>query len=540
MGNGLSEYDAELVATMTSLESAVYDTDVAFRIALLGDWSGRTNQGLLASSLEIEDLRPILVDRDNLDQVMARVGPKLQLQLDDSGNALTLNFKELADFHPDRLFAQLEIFESLQKTRAQLSNQKTFAEAAAIVRGWSDSSETDNSQERIAPIAVTEEPPPPGNNSGISQGGLLDQILAGVSSDSEAPADSSPSKPATQPISPEISALAREAVKPYVSPDNEAERELLTEAVDTSIAAIMNGILHHPDFQALESAWRALDFLVNRLETGTTLKLYLLDISFEELRADLRSDKDYRNSALYKLAVEQTVGTAGGHPWALLAGNYTFDFSNADPGIIESISRLTQEARAPFVAGATSRLLGCASLSETPDPDDWQTPLDSQVEAWWESVRSIPSAAYVGFGLPRFLLRLPYGKKTEPTEEFDFEEMPDSEHLAIDRRDRHESYLWANPAFAMALLLARGFSKNGWDFRPSDDLEIEGLPMHVYEHDGDTEIKPCAEVLLTLRAAEQIIDRGLMPLISMKGSDTIRLGMFQSIAGSRLGGPWNR
>jgi type VI secretion system protein ImpC len=341
-------------------------------------------------------------------------------------------------------------------------------------------------------------------------------------------------------LSPEISALVREAVKPYVSPDNEAERELLTAAVDARIAAIMNGILHHPDFQALESAWRGLDFLVNHLETGTELKLYLLDISFEELKADLRSDKDYRNSAFYKLAVEQTVGTAGAQPWAVLAGNYVFDFSTGDPGVIERISRIAEEARAPFVSGATSHLLGCPSLSETPDPDDWQTPLDAQIEAWWESVRSIPSAAYVGFGLPRFILRLPYGKKTEPTEEFDFEEMPDSEHLAIDREDRHESYLWANPAFAIAFLLARGFSREGWEFRPSDDLEIEGLPMHVYEHDGDTEIKPCAEILLTLRAAEQIIDRGLMPLISMKGSDTVRLGMFQSIAGSQLAGPWNR
>jgi predicted component of type VI protein secretion system len=103
---------------------------------------------------------------------------------------------------------------------------------------------------------------------------------------------------------------------------------------------------------------------------------------------------------------------------------------------------------------------------------------------------------------------------------------------------RHESYLWANPAFAVIYLLARGFSDAGWGLRPSDVQEIEGLPLHVYQREYESEIKPCAEVLLTLRAAEKIINRGLMPLLSLKDSDTIRLGMFQSIAGTQLRGPW--
>jgi type VI secretion system protein ImpC len=301
----------------------------------------------------------------------------------------------------------------------------------------------------------------------------------------------------------------------------------------------MKSILHHPQFQALESAWRALDFLVNRLETGTELKLYLLDISFDEFRADLRSDEDLRNAGLYKLLVEDTVGTPGAQPWALLAANYVFDFSGGDPGLVERLSLLAEQARAPFVAGATSHLLGCESLFETPDPDDWRDSLSPQIEEWWKSVCALPSAAYVGFGLPRFLIRLPYGKKTEPTEEFEFEEIVDHGNDAFARRSKHESYLWANPAFAIAFLLGKGFSESGWDFRPSDNMEIESLPMHIFQRDGEAEIKPCAEVLLTLRAAEKIIDRGLMPLLSMKDSDTVRLGMFQAITGSRLAGPWN-
>jgi type VI secretion system protein ImpC len=329
-------------------------------------------------------------------------------------------------------------------------------------------------------------------------------------------------------------------VKPYLTPDIEADQDQLLAAVDARIAADMNAILHHPDFQALEAAWRALDFLCMRLDTGPELKLYLLDISFDEFKTDLRSAKDLRSTGIYELLVEQTVGTAGGVPWAVIAGNYTFDFAGGDPGLIERVSLIAKAAGAPFIAGATSHLLGCESLVETPDPDDWQASLDSQIEEWWRSLTRIPSAAYVGLALPRYLLRLPYGKETEPTEEFEFEELPDTGELSAGDHARHESYLWANPAFAAAYLLAKGFGESGWDLRPSDAVEIEGLPLHIYKADGDTEIKPCAEVLLTLRAAEKIINRGLIPLLSMKDSDTVRLGMFQSIAGTALRGPWTQ
>lgn len=327
-------------------------------------------------------------------------------------------------------------------------------------------------------------------------------------------------------------------MKPYLTADNEAEREQLTAAIDARITGQMNSILHHPDFQALESAWRALDFLVMRLETGPELKLYLLDISFEEFRSDLRSNEDFRTSALYKLLVEQTVGTAGGIPWAFVCGNYTFDFASGDPGLIERISLIAREAGAPFVGAATPHLLGCNSLFETPDPNDWRAQLDPQIEQWWKGLTAIPSAAYVGFALPRFLLRLPYGKATEPTDELDFEEIPESQETVS--AIGHEAYLWANPAFAVAFLIAKGFNEGGWNFRPSDFLEVEGLPLHVFKRDRETETKPCAEVLLTVRAAERIIDRGLMPLLSMKDLDSIRLGMCQSIARTQLAGPWSR
>ena len=148
-------------------------------------------------------------------------------------------------------------------------------------------------------------------------------------------------------------------------------------------------------------------------------------------------------------------------------------------------------------------------------------------------MRTSKEAQHVGLALPRFLLRYPYGRDTEPTEKFDFEEF-------VSADNNHEEYLWANPAFAVCYLLGASFSQSGWDFQPGELQEISGLPLHIYEHEGESTIKPCAEVLMTVDTAQRIIEGGVMPLISMKGTDAVRLGLFQSIASParRLAGSW--
>jgi type VI secretion system protein ImpC len=128
----------------------------------------------------------------------------------------------------------------------------------------------------------------------------------------------------------------------------------------------------------------------------------------------------------------------------------------------------------------------------------------------------------VGLAIPRFLLRLPYGKETDPIESFPFEEMPGE--------PAHEDYLWGNPAFVCALLLAQSFSESGWDLHPGQRAELDRLPVHIYQHEGVSEVKPCAEALMTVDTADQIMERGLMPLASIKGKDELRLIRFQSIA----------
>lgn len=507
----LEEFEGEFVATMEEAVAARPLPETPFCIALLGDWSGRTNRGLSASTAELAGWRPLLIDRDNLDQLIAKLAPKLHLPVGANGEmSVTISFRDLDDFNPDRIFDRLDLFDKLGQLRARLQRPGSFAEAAAEVRAWANIEVGSTQPEPELPPAEVD----PGD------GGLLDQILD-QSSKSTAP-------PPAPKVSSEISALAREAVAPYLVPRPDAQEAELVAAVDQAIGRQIAAILHHPDFQALEAAWRAANLLVSRLGTGADLKIYLLDISRSEFEADLMSVEDVSQTALYKLLVERSVGTPGGAPWALVAANYRFDLTTPDVALLSRMSKIARAGRTPFVAEAGARFIGCESIAASPDPEDWLLE-ESEARSAWKALKQQSTTRYVGLSLPRFLLRLPYGKDTEAVESFDFEEQPSNEF------PQHNWYLWGNPAFLVAYLLGEAFTRSGWDFLPGEVQEIEGLPLHIYKIDGETETKPCAETLMTLRAAEKIIAEGLMPVISMKDTDVVRLGMLQSIAGTLFG-----
>ncbi|MEJ7615872.1 MAG: type VI secretion system contractile sheath large subunit [Pyrinomonadaceae bacterium] len=312
----------------------------------------------------------------------------------------------------------------------------------------------------------------------------------------------------------------------------DADHETLIDAVDAATGQLMRAILHHPDFQALEAAWRSLHFLVSRLELDTELQLRILDVSRKELVADLLKSDDLRASGIYQLLVEQTVETPGGTPWAVVIGDYAFGPSDEDVSLLERLGSVARRMGTSFIAGADARLLGCASLADAPDPKDWQSLDDSPGGELWAALRRLPEAAHLGLVLPRLLLRLPYGAETDEAELFSFEEMPAG--------SKHQDYLWGNAAFVCAYLLGTSFSRDNWALRPSAALDVEGLPLHVYREDGETRTKPCAEITASERIAEAITERGLMPLLSFRDQDKVRLARFHSLADppTRLAGPW--
>ena len=512
----LSEVNIDVAeGRATTAEAA--EPDTPFRIAILGDFSGRASRGVCEP---LADRRAVLVDRDNFDAVLAKCGCELKLSLAGSqDSSVTLRFAELDDFHPDRIFENVELFRRLRQARQKLADPKTFA-ATARELGIMPASAATPAESRPAAAA---HPPAPPDPSSLVSGSLLDQT---VEQTEAGPAEPRRSRPD------ELMSFARRAVEPYLVPGADPRQSEVVARVDDAISDAMRALLHYPGFQALEAAWRAVDLLARRLETGSQLKVYLIDVSKAELVRDLLATDDLSVSGAYKLLVDKTVGTPGAETWSVLVGNYSFEGAIEDMELLRRLALIGAAARAPWLAAASPKLLGCESLSATPEPRDWRPQAASEGFQAWRMVRRLPEARWVGLALPRFLLRLPYGKDTESTERFEFEEMPGV--------PAHEGYLWGNSAFACALLLARAFSDDGWDLHPGSQSEVGELPLHVYKVNSESEAKPCAEVLLTTEAVECVLEAGIMPLVSFKNRDVVRLARFQSVADppAALRGRW--
>jgi type VI secretion system protein ImpC len=510
------EVNLDVRAARTKTGDAA-DSGDPFRILILGDFSGRARRGESATGAKLAARKPALVDRDNFDDVLAKFGVELVLPLGDTGQ--TLRFADLDDFHPDRIFERVALFQRLREARQRLSDPTTFAAVAAelgITRGG------EASVRPSEPPARSEAPLP--DVSQMASRSLLEDAIGAT----EGRVRGDP--PVRRPD--DLAAFIQRAVAPHVvARANPRQAELLGVA-DQATSAQMRALLHLPDFKALEAAWRAVSFVVRRVETDASLKLYLLDISKAELAADQASADDLTPTGTYKLLVEQAVKTPGAEPWAVIAGNFTFERTPDDIRLLSRLAKIAAAAGAPFIADAKPEFLGCAFAQDLQEPGTWKDLSGSGETRAWEALRRLPEASYLGLALPRFLLRLPYGKETDAVQHFAFEEMIEP--------PAHDDYLWGSPALLCVCLLAQSFAEDRWAMTPDSSLEIDGLPLHVYEENGESVAQPCAETLMSENAAMRILEAGLMPVASLKHTDAVRLVRFQSIANPLRGlsGRW--
>lgn len=493
--------------------------DVPFRILIMGNFSGRDSPLDRTAQRPPAAWRPMRVDRDNLQTIPGKLHVAIHGSLlGESAPSITLTFAEIDDFHPDRLVHQIDPLRRLSDLRRRLTNPATFSAAADEVRAWTKPGQPTETRSFAA-----DSPPQQATLVDSPTSDLLDNIL-----------EQTPTSLRDLGSS-EWQLFLQSIIKQHLVPKEHPLTNELVAQVDDAMSQILRTVLHHPTFQELRAAWLGLSFLVDRLETDQPLQLYLLDLSKDELSADLLSGDDLYATRLYRLLVQETVRTPGAHPWAVVGGVYTFGRTSEEVQLLERIAHLAKEAGAPFLAAASPGMMGCSSFGATPDPDDWQNPVaDPEEQQQWERLRQMDQASYLGLCLPRFLLRLPFGRETEAISAFGFEEMagiPD-----------HEHYCWGNPIFASLLLLGKAFLEEGWHLRPGSVQDIDGLPLHVYQDDtGDSVTKPCAEAWLTEQAAERLLETGLMPLLSYKNQDRIRLVRFQSIASplKSLRGRWS-
>jgi type VI secretion system protein ImpC len=497
--------------------------DTPFCLAVLGDFSGRSNRGLCETGATLAARRPIIVDVDNFDRLPGKLGAEIHIPVgSEEGSRIAISFAELDDFHPDSLFDKIDMFQKLKSLRRRLQDTSTFAEAAEEVRlRYADQAATDQATADGTGKVQAEAKP---DKKSEADADTIERLLG---------------KPATakQPTHiagkiADVDALIRDAVKPYIVPGPDPQQDELVGQIDRAISGQMRGILHHPDFQQIEAAWRTLHFLVSNIETDETLKLYVIDISREELAADLAEAESLSQSGVYRLLVEQSVSVPGGDPWAVLLGCYSFDQTAEDITLLQKLAGVAHAAGAPFLTAAHPHFADCESFAATPDPDNWQWQPEAATAQKWYELRTSPDAASLGLALPRFLLRLPYERDGESVERFDFEELPD--------KTAYEKYLWGNSAALCTYLLAQAFRVSGWSLTNALQTEVTGLPMYVYESVGEKQIVPCAVSYLTERAMQRLIGNGLIPMLSVKGRDSVLIPRFQSVGEppSPLAGRW--
>src|SRR5499427_3813745 len=275
-----------------------------------------------------------------------------------------------------------------------------------------------------------------------------------------------------------------------------AQTTLIGADVVKSIEEI-NLILHHPDFQKLEGAWRGLHYLVNNTETDEMLKIRFMNVSKADLGKTLKRYKGtaWDQSPLFKKIYEAEYGQFGGEPFGCVVGDYYFDQTPPDVELLGEMSKVAAAAHTPFIAGASPTVMQMDSWQELANPRDLTKIFTTPEYAAWRSLRESEDSRYVGLAMPRFLARLPYGEKTNPVEEFAFEE--DTEGA------KHDKYAWANSAYAMAVNINRSFKEYGWCSQirgVESGGAVMGLPTHTFPtDDGGVDMKCPTEIAISDR-----------------------------------------
>lgn len=505
-----SDSNLNFKVSMESEASPVSDDD-PFHILILGDWSGRESR----TNSEQDELENQLleIDRDNFDQIFQELNVNLNLYLDnDEQNFVSLQLSELDDFHPDKIFERVPVFSDLRSLRERLSKASTFEKAAVEVRSWFEIQGDKNLSQDQPDVQQS-------LKTYSSSAQLLEDIL------------SKPKQAISSNIEPNsentgLNLLVSKLVKPFLIKTDENEQSRLISAVDEAVSVLMREILHHPKFKELESAWRGLYFLIRGAETDSKLKIFLFDITKSEFSSALKFSDGSRKINLFNV-LENNKN------WALICGNYNFRINVDDFAALIRITKIANSVNAPFLSHLALKTVDNEEFNGTQEIENFILNNETPEAKLWNTIRVIPEAESVGLLIQRLLIRLPYGAKTEPMESFSFEEFSE----ISSRKD----YLWTNPCFAIALLIAQSYSRYGWELKENLYRDIEGLPTFVLDDGGSSKIVPSSEFILTERLCEDALKLGLMPIIDYSDDDKIRLARFQSIAlpNKFLKGKWN-
>jgi type VI secretion system protein ImpC len=309
-----------------------------------------------------------------------------------------------------------------------------------------------------------------------------------------------------------------------VARDTEAMINARIAQIDHLLSIQLNEILHNADFQKLEASWRGLKYLLSQSETGTMLKIKVLNVSKKELLKDLQRAAEFDQSALFKKVYEEEYGVFGGTPFGAMMGDYYFDKSGQDMELLEKVSNVAAAAHAPFVSSASPEMFNLTSFTDLDQPRDLAKIFDTTEYAKWKAFRQTEDSRYVALTGPRVLMREPYGSATVPIEAFNYEER-------VDGTD-HGAYLWGNSAYTLAANINKAFATYGWCATirgvESGGL-VDSLPVHNFRTEAGELVMKCpTEVQITDRREKEMADLGFAALVHQKGTPNAAFFSVQS------------
>ena len=312
-----------------------------------------------------------------------------------------------------------------------------------------------------------------------------------------------------------VEALIAQLIEPGKGVDKVTKAvvdEMIAE-IDKKVGLQVDAILHHNDFQKLESAWRSMKYLIDNTDFRENIKIEIVNISKEDLLDDFEDSPEIPKSGLYKTVYTAEYGQFGGQPYGAMIGNFDFGPGPQDIKLLQNIASVAAMAHAPFIAAAGPQFFDIDDFNKLPNLKDLKSIFEGPKYIKWQSFRESEDARYIALTMPRFLLRLPYGAESDPIKTFDYEE---------NVVDDHNKYLWGNAAFTFAGRLTESFAKYRWCANiigPKGGGTVEDLKLHQYDAMGATQTKIPTEVLVSERREFELAEEGFIALTMRKNSD---------------------
>ena len=288
----------------------------------------------------------------------------------------------------------------------------------------------------------------------------------------------------------------------------------LVADIDSTISRQLDAILHSPEVQKLESAWRGLKFLVDRTDFRKNVKMELLNVSKDTLRESFEDSPELIQSALYRHIYTNAYDQPGADPYSAIVSNYEFDASPQDIALLQNVSKVAASAHCPFIGSVGPKFFGKDSMEDWKKIPDLSAYMEIADYTKWNALRDTEDSRYLGLTFPRFLTRLPYGPDTVPVKSFNYEE-------DVTGAD-HDKYLWGNASFAFASNMVRAFQRDGWSVQirgPQSGGKVDDLPVHLYDVGKGKQAKIPTEVPISETLEFEAANLGFMPLSHYQGRD---------------------